>query len=225
MAAQVGLEPEKDFHWVIDPKVKPLDLFAEGKIDAFLGFPPEPQELRARHAGHVILDTTVDRPWSQYFCCMLVATGNTSKGTRSRPGGCCAPSSRPPTSAPTSPRGLRKTFRSGPHRAIRLPTSGPERTALLQLAGLRRRGHDPVLCPAPLRSGFDQIDTKQDRRKYRLALLRRTQARAEGVSTKGGEASNAKDADPTPLFDDAVSGRRRRLLRTPRALGARSRSK
>jgi len=71
MAAQVGLDPEKDFQWVIDPKVKPLDLFAEGKIDAFLGFPPEPQELRARHAGHVILDTTVARPWSQYFCCML----------------------------------------------------------------------------------------------------------------------------------------------------------
>jgi NitT/TauT family transport system substrate-binding protein len=71
MAAQVGLDPEKDFKWVIDPKVKPLDLFAEGKIDAFLGFPPEPQELRARDAGHVILDTTVARPWSQYFCCML----------------------------------------------------------------------------------------------------------------------------------------------------------
>jgi NitT/TauT family transport system substrate-binding protein len=70
MAVQVGLDPEKDFEWVIDPKVKPLDLFAEGKIDAFLGFPPEPQELRARHAGHVILDTTVARPWSQYFCCM-----------------------------------------------------------------------------------------------------------------------------------------------------------
>jgi NitT/TauT family transport system substrate-binding protein len=71
MAAQVGLDPERDFEWVIDPKVKPLDLFAEGNIDAFLGFPPEPQELRARHAGHVILDTTVARPWSQYFCCML----------------------------------------------------------------------------------------------------------------------------------------------------------
>jgi NitT/TauT family transport system substrate-binding protein len=71
MVAQVGLDPEKDLQWVIDPKVKPFDLFAEGKIDAFLGFPPEPQELRARGAGHVILDTTVDRLWSQYFCCML----------------------------------------------------------------------------------------------------------------------------------------------------------
>ena len=71
MAAHVGLDPKRDIRWVTDPEVKPLDLFAEGKIDAFLGFPPEPQELRARRAGHVILSTTVDRPWSQYFCCML----------------------------------------------------------------------------------------------------------------------------------------------------------
>jgi NitT/TauT family transport system substrate-binding protein len=72
MAAQVGLDAAKDISWVTDPSVKPLDLFAEGKIDAFLGFPPEPQELRARHAGHVIVNTSVDRPWSQYFCCMVL---------------------------------------------------------------------------------------------------------------------------------------------------------
>jgi NitT/TauT family transport system substrate-binding protein len=46
-------------------------LFVDSKIDAFLGFPPEPQELRARQIGRVIFDTAVDRPWSQYFCCML----------------------------------------------------------------------------------------------------------------------------------------------------------
>jgi NitT/TauT family transport system substrate-binding protein len=71
MAAHVGLDPANDIRWVTGPSVKPLDLFAEGKTDAFLGFPPEPQELRARRVGHVILSTTVDRPWSQYFCCML----------------------------------------------------------------------------------------------------------------------------------------------------------
>ena len=51
--------------------VPPKELFADGKIDAFLGFPPEPQELRARNIGHVIVNSSVDRPWSQYFCCML----------------------------------------------------------------------------------------------------------------------------------------------------------
>jgi NitT/TauT family transport system substrate-binding protein len=71
ITAQVGLDPAKDIHWITDPKVKPIELFEQGKIDAFLGFPPEPQDLRARHIGHVILDTAVDRPWSQYFCCML----------------------------------------------------------------------------------------------------------------------------------------------------------
>ena len=71
MAAQVGLDPIKDIHWVTDPTVKPIERFVEGKIDAFLGFPPEPQDLRARHIGHVIVNTAVDRPWSQYFCCML----------------------------------------------------------------------------------------------------------------------------------------------------------
>jgi NitT/TauT family transport system substrate-binding protein len=71
MAAQVGLDPEKDIDWITDPKVKPNELFIDGKIDAFIGFPPEPQELRARGIGHVILATATDRPWSQYYCCML----------------------------------------------------------------------------------------------------------------------------------------------------------
>lgn len=76
MAAQVGLNAAKDMRWITgaDPSISPLELFAAGKLDAFLGFPPEPQELRARHAGHVIVSTAADRPWSQYFCCML--TGN-----------------------------------------------------------------------------------------------------------------------------------------------------
>jgi NitT/TauT family transport system substrate-binding protein len=76
MAAEVGLDPAKDIHWVTgaDRGTDPLELFVQGKIDAFLGFPPEPQELRARHAGHVILNTTTDRPWSQYFCCMLASS-------------------------------------------------------------------------------------------------------------------------------------------------------
>jgi NitT/TauT family transport system substrate-binding protein len=71
MAAEVGLDPRKDLRWIADPEPKPKDLFIEGRIDAFLGFPPEPQELRTKHIGRVIFDTTVDRPWSEYFCCML----------------------------------------------------------------------------------------------------------------------------------------------------------
>jgi NitT/TauT family transport system substrate-binding protein len=71
----VGLDPAKDLHWVVtDPSVGPMDLFTEGKIDAFLAAPPELQEVRAKNIGHVIVSSISDRPWSQYYCCML-ATG------------------------------------------------------------------------------------------------------------------------------------------------------
>jgi NitT/TauT family transport system substrate-binding protein len=51
-----------------------MELFAEGKVDASLGFPPEPQQLRARKIGRLVLSMTLDQPWSQYLCC--IAYGN-----------------------------------------------------------------------------------------------------------------------------------------------------
>jgi NitT/TauT family transport system substrate-binding protein len=72
MAALVGLDPAKDINWVTSAEPKPIDLFLDGKVDAFLGFPPEPQRLRAQGVSHVIVNSAQDRPWSQYFCCMLV---------------------------------------------------------------------------------------------------------------------------------------------------------
>jgi NitT/TauT family transport system substrate-binding protein len=71
MTSLVGLDPAKDVHWVTDPKLRPMDLFVEGKVDAFLAGPPVLQEVRARNIGHVIVSSITDRPWSQYYCCML----------------------------------------------------------------------------------------------------------------------------------------------------------
>jgi NitT/TauT family transport system substrate-binding protein len=71
MTAYVGLDPANDVRWVESKSAK--ELFAEGKVDAFVGFPPDPQELRARKIGRVIVSTALDQPWSQYFCCMLIA--------------------------------------------------------------------------------------------------------------------------------------------------------
>jgi NitT/TauT family transport system substrate-binding protein len=70
---QVGLDPRKDVEWVTLPPAESMQLLAEGKIDAYLGFPPKPQELRAKKVGHVVMSTTTDKPWSQYFCCLLAA--------------------------------------------------------------------------------------------------------------------------------------------------------
>ena len=72
MAAHVGLDPRKDIEWVETPVADAIRLFAESRVDGFVAFPPEPQELRAKRVGHVVVNTTKDRPWAQYFCCMLV---------------------------------------------------------------------------------------------------------------------------------------------------------
>ena len=61
----------RTFNFVMHPGPESIRLLAEGKIDAYLGFPPEPQEMREQQIGHVVVNSTVDRPWSQYFCCML----------------------------------------------------------------------------------------------------------------------------------------------------------
>jgi NitT/TauT family transport system substrate-binding protein len=74
MAAYVGLDPAKDINWITSQSISPKELFIDGQIDAFVGLPPEPQELRARKIGHVVVSSSLDRPWSRQFCCML--TGN-----------------------------------------------------------------------------------------------------------------------------------------------------
>jgi NitT/TauT family transport system substrate-binding protein len=71
MAQYVGLDPRKDINWVMHPPAESIPLLAEGKIDALVGFPPVPQELRAKKIGHVVVNSAVDRPWSQYFCCIV----------------------------------------------------------------------------------------------------------------------------------------------------------
>jgi NitT/TauT family transport system substrate-binding protein len=76
MAAHIGLDPVNDIRWVASESPPPVELFADGKIDAVLGFPPEPQDLLARRIGHVVVDTTVDLPWSQYFCCVLAGNSD-----------------------------------------------------------------------------------------------------------------------------------------------------
>jgi NitT/TauT family transport system substrate-binding protein len=71
MAAYIGLDPTRDIEWVMNYDATSMQLFVDGKIDAFLAIPPEPQVLRDRRIGHTILATAVDDPWSQYYCCML----------------------------------------------------------------------------------------------------------------------------------------------------------
>ena len=71
LLAHVGLDPSKDIEWATHPPAEAMRLLHEGKVDAYLGFPPDPQELRARKVGRVVMSSAVDRPWAQYFCCFV----------------------------------------------------------------------------------------------------------------------------------------------------------
>jgi NitT/TauT family transport system substrate-binding protein len=70
--AHVGLDPQRDVHFVNYTPAESVGLLADGKIDAFLALPPIVQELREKKIGRVLLNMAADRPWSQYFCCMLI---------------------------------------------------------------------------------------------------------------------------------------------------------
>jgi NitT/TauT family transport system substrate-binding protein len=69
--AYVGLDPRKDVTIVAHPHREATRLFEEKQVDAYIATPPFAQELRAKHIGHVVVNSSVDRPWSQYFCCVV----------------------------------------------------------------------------------------------------------------------------------------------------------
>jgi NitT/TauT family transport system substrate-binding protein len=74
MANYVGLDPVHEINWI--ESASPADLFAQGKADALLAGAPEPLKLRAMKLGHTVISNAVDRPWSQYFCCMIAGSAD-----------------------------------------------------------------------------------------------------------------------------------------------------
>jgi len=71
LAAHVGIDPRKDINIVGHRAGEAMRLLADKKIDAFLAAPPDSQELRSKKIGHVVVNSMMDKPWSQYFCCMV----------------------------------------------------------------------------------------------------------------------------------------------------------
>ena len=72
MLTYIGLDYRKDVQLVDLPPAEAIRRLAEGKVDALAATPPIVQELHAKKIGRPLVDMGVDRPWSQYFCCMLM---------------------------------------------------------------------------------------------------------------------------------------------------------
>lgn len=71
--AYIGLNPDQDVEWVFAHPNDWAGMLAENKIDAMASFPPLNYILHDEGIGHVILNTTTDKPWKHYFCCMVAA--------------------------------------------------------------------------------------------------------------------------------------------------------
>ena len=99
-----------------------------GRSTPSSAFPPEPQELRARKIGRVIVNMR-HRPARGRSTSAAWLYGNriSSATIRSPPSASCAPSSRPPTSAPPSRRGPRAAGRWRVHAALRLRAPDADR--------------------------------------------------------------------------------------------------
>src|SRR5262249_13430326 len=54
MLAYVGLDPRKDIRWAAHGPEESMRLLGEGKIDAFMAYPPFAQQARAQKIGHVV---------------------------------------------------------------------------------------------------------------------------------------------------------------------------
>ncbi len=72
MMAYVGLDPRTAVNWVAHSPADAIRLLPEGKIDAFMALPPIAQEARNKKIGRVVVSSMMDRPWSNYYCCLVV---------------------------------------------------------------------------------------------------------------------------------------------------------
>lgn len=77
LLAYVGVDPQTEVNFIeIGPDLNALrDAYLDGRSQAFIAPAAFGPLLRRnpKNPGKVILDTTMDKPWSQYYCCQLVA--------------------------------------------------------------------------------------------------------------------------------------------------------
>lgn len=76
MLAYIGIDPEKEVEWAIHPYEEWGDLLTARKVDALMIWPPDSLVFRQQKIGHVILNTTTDRPWKDYYCCVVSGNGD-----------------------------------------------------------------------------------------------------------------------------------------------------
>jgi len=150
MLAYVGLDPNKDVHFETHPSADSIQLLADGKVDAFLGFPPEPQEMRARKIGHLVVNSSVDQP---LVAVLLLHGGGEQRVCSQKPGGyeaCAAGDLESNRHLRCRTRPVRSAAGGeGICEAAGLRYASRERHPLQQVARTRSGRHDSLLRTPP----------------------------------------------------------------------------
>jgi NitT/TauT family transport system substrate-binding protein len=67
--ANVGLDVNKDVKVLKYGASEFARLLSSGEVDGVVAVPPISTDLRAKGIGHVVVNSVVDPPWSDYYCC------------------------------------------------------------------------------------------------------------------------------------------------------------
>lgn len=68
----VGLDLREDVKVVNFLPSENARILSSGEVDAVVAFPPVSKDLRVKGIGRIVLDSLVDPPWSNYYCCTAV---------------------------------------------------------------------------------------------------------------------------------------------------------
>jgi NitT/TauT family transport system substrate-binding protein len=77
MLASVGLDARTDVNFITaGSQTSTLEVFLQGKSDALMAATFQVPLLRAdpRNQGRLLMSNLEDKPWSQYYCCQLIAS-------------------------------------------------------------------------------------------------------------------------------------------------------
>ena len=179
MVAHVGLDPAKDIRLGRRaPRQSRSSCSRTGKVDAFLGVPPELQEAACpayRPCDRQQPPLTA-RGRNIFAACWAGNRDFVRRLSGRDEARAAGRSSRRPICAPATRRGCAQRLVEGgfTSRATNMRWQTLQRAFLRQMARIRRRGHDPLLCAAPARNRASiKIEPAEDhRRRHRLALPR-----------------------------------------------------
>ena len=75
MLAYVGIDPRQDVKWIARraPCAMRWRCSSKARPTRSSASPSSRRSCAQKKIGHVIVNTAQDRPWSQYFCCMVAA--------------------------------------------------------------------------------------------------------------------------------------------------------